>query len=314
MANDTLPVIQPNRLTMAKYEFTRYEKLVYYRVILQLQDKMGQPDLWGANVEFSVPVKDIDPDRNYRLINKAFKDLRLKDFTIEDPVNDYYFTGGLINWGEIKNGIATISVAQKVLEPIWDTLKGGWTAYSLTVAFSFKSNYAMRFYEYCSRWKDTGHWHTTPDALRDYLKLWDKKSYDNYRNLRVKVIEVARKELEELYDKGQSDVKFTYEEKREGRGRAGSVVGLHFTIFWSKKGEKKLEQAPSKPEDYYYLLNFLKNHFQTDQKYQERVINYADSNRFLKNFAEIVDIAEKKDNPPAYFRTAVKNEFPNFKM
>ncbi len=307
-------VIQPNRITMAKYEFSRYEKLVYYQMILQLQDKMGQPDLWGANIEFSIPVSQIDPDRNYRLIRNAFDALRRKDFTIDDPKNDYYFNGGLLNWGEVKGGIATISIAQKVLEPIWDILKGGYTAYSVTVAFSLKSNYSMRFYEYCSRFKDTGHFHTTPDALRDMLRILDVKSYNNYGELKRRVIDVAQKELEELYDKGQCDVKFTYTEKRVGKGRGGEVVGLDFTIFWSKKGEEKNKQLPSKPEDYYFLLNFLKNHFTTDEKYKEKIINYADSNRFLKQFAEIVEIAEKKDNPPAYFRTAVKNEFPNFKL
>ena len=313
MEKKNLPVRQPNRITMAKYEFSRYEKLIYYQIILQLKGKMGQPDLWGSNVDFSVPVNEIDPERNYRLINKAFEALRRKSFNIEDQKNGYYFNGGLINWGEIKNGIATISIAQKVVEPLFDIAQG-YTAYSATVALSLKSNYSMRFYEYCSRFKDTGHWHTTPDALREMLNIWDKKAYDNYRNIKKYIIEVAKKELEELYDNGQCDIKFTYTEKREGRGRGGTVTELVFKIFWNKKGDRKLEKAPSKSEDFYYLLNFLKNYFTTDEKYREAVLNYADSCGFLQHFAEIVEIAEKKKNPPAYFRTAVKNEFPNLKI
>jgi len=311
MEENNNTAIQPNRLTMAKYEFSRYEKLIYYQVILQLKSKMGQPELWGENIQFIVPVEEIDKDRNYNLIRKAFASLRRKDFTIEDKKNNYYFDGGLINWGKIKDGLATISIADEVVKPLFDITQG-YTAYSATVVLTLKSNYAMRFYEYCSRFKDTGHWHTTLEALRVMLKCEDK--YPVYNDFRLRTIEVARRELEQLYDNGQSDIKFTYTEKREGRGRGGTVVGLSFTIFWSKKGGRKLDPAPSKPEDYYFLLNFLKNHFPTDKKYQEKILNYADSNQFLKHFANIVEIAEKKGNPPAYFRTAIKNEFPNFKI
>lgn len=305
-------IIQPNPVTMARYQYNVFEKRIMYQIIAQLQREMrGETkidvSLFGDRY-FKIPYKLVDPEqKSYAKVKAAVESLRKKDLTITHD-KDHWFAGGLVNWGHLKEGVLTLSLPPSIA-PFLLELATGFTAYSSVVVMALQSTYSMRFYEWLSRFRDTGKWYTTPDDLREMLNLSDHKTYQYYARLKEHIIDVAQKELQDLYNEGQSDIYFTYEEKRKGRGRGGQVYELIFTIFWAEKG--KLADT-AKTEDYYYVAHFLKTHFQAktndSKQYTEKVLAKIIEMDATRRAAEIAEKAKAKENPAAYFRAVIKQE------
>ncbi|MFK4064179.1 replication initiation protein, partial [Brucella anthropi] len=84
---------------------------------------------------------------------------------------------------------------------------------------SLSSFYAVRLYELMSQFLKLGERSCTLDQLRQMLDLGDK--YQDVKNLRVRVIDPALKELN-----ANTDLAVTAEPMRKGR----KIVGFSFTI------------------------------------------------------------------------------------
>lgn len=68
-----------------------------------------------------------------------------------------------------------------------------------------------------------------------YSKIEDKKSYQNVKNKRD-ILEVAQKELETVFNEGQSDLYFTYRIKdKDGR----KILSYWFDIHTRQTEEQK---------------------------------------------------------------------------
>ena len=80
-------------------------------------------------------------------------------------------------------------------------------------------------YELCQKWQGTDGFRITVDDLRKSFMLEEK--YDRYALLNERVLQVAKRELKELYDLGQCDVYFEFTEERNGR----KVETLRFKLF-----------------------------------------------------------------------------------
>ncbi len=305
-------IIQPNRVTMARYDYSKYEKRIMYRIIALIQSQMrGEIELdvsTFGDQYFVIPIENVDPEKkNHRLIRNALQSLQDKKISIDYDEFGDGFEGRMINWGELKAGQLIISVPHAIGKPLLEIAKG-FTAYSIVVVMALKSSYSMRFYEWCSRFKDTGIWFTSPDKLREMLGIEDMKGYTTYARLKDKIIDVAQKELQILYQNGESDIYFTYKEKRSGKGRGGQVKELIFTIYWTKKATIN----EIKPDDYYVVSNFLLAYFNADTRdiklYKETVLRRILENNFAEKAAKIIEIAKTKNSPAAYFRTALEQE------
>ena len=90
---------------------------------------------------------------------------------------------------------------------------------------SLKSKWSQRMYELCQKWQGTDGFRMSVDDLRKSFVLEDK--YPRYALLNERVLQVAKRELKELYDIGQCDVYFEFTEERNGR----SVETLRFKLF-----------------------------------------------------------------------------------
>lgn len=308
----TKSLIQPNPITAARYQFNIYEKRVMYHLIAQLQREMrGEIDIPRSIFDdryFDIPYSLIDSDqKNYKKVRDSLEEMRRKSFQIIRKENSW--TGfGFINWFDLREGIIKISLPPLIAPALLD-ISEGFTAFGAMIAATLQSVYSMRFYEWCCQFKDTGKWHTTPDEIRARLGLEDHKSYENYANLKAKVIDVAMKELHGLYEQGLSDVRFEVTETRAGRGRGGSVTKMVFTIYWKKKNEVI---DAERNEDYLVVAHFLAQYYNAntaDQKlFKDTVLRRClDENR-LEMAAKLVMIAKTKNNPAAYFRTALRDQ------
>ncbi len=222
-------IAQDNRLTTSRYELTLIEKRIFYYIIKEVRNKYttGQRDLFDdliLNIKVSDLCKEVNQEDNKKETRKALEKFRSRNFTYANEIEDDWLTCGFINYAHIKKGIAEIQVSHKLM-PFLVELSSQYTAYSLHVAMSLKSKWSQRMYELCQKWQGTDGFRISVDELRKSFMLEEK--YDRYALLNERVLQVAKRELKELYDLGQCDVYFEFTEERSGR----KVETLRFKLF-----------------------------------------------------------------------------------
>jgi len=232
---------QDNRITTARYELSTIEKRVMYVIIRQIRKQFvlqenGQRDLFNdliVKMKSSEILRDMN-ETNPSRVKKALKSLRLRSFEYdnglpEDHPDHHWFEVGFINYGEWeKGGYIEVQVSKKIL-PFFVELTRNFTEYSLVVAISLKSKWSQRLYELCSKWSSAGGFRMDIKELRELFNLNDK--YGKYGAFKKFVLDVAHKELKELYKKGECDLYFEYSEHKEGR----SVEQLRFKVISNKE-------------------------------------------------------------------------------
>ena len=223
-------IAQDNRLTSSRYELTLIEKRIFYYIIKEVRNNYttGQRDLFDdliLNIKVSDLCKEVNQEDNKKETRKALEKFRSRNFTYTNEIEeDDWLTCGFINYAHIKKGIAEIQVSHKLM-PFLVELSSQYTAYSLHVAMSLKSKWSQRMYELCQKWQGTDGFRISVDDLRQSFMLEEK--YDRYALLNERVLQVAKRELKELYDLGQCDVYFEFTEERKGR----TVEMLRFKLF-----------------------------------------------------------------------------------
>lgn len=225
-----ITIAQDNRLTTSRYELSLIEKRVFYFIIKEVRSKYntGQRDLFDdliLKINIADLSKEVNQEDNRKETRKALVSLRKRDFEYENPEDDDdWLVCGFIDWARIKKGVAEIQVS-RVLMPFLVELSGQFTPYSLNVAMSLKSKWSQRMYELCQKWQGTDGFRISIEDLRKSFVLEDK--YNRYALLNQYVLQVAKRELKELYDIGQCDVYFEFSEERNGR----TVEMLRFKLF-----------------------------------------------------------------------------------
>jgi plasmid replication initiation protein len=142
---------------------------------------------------------------------------------------------GIINKARhLKNkGTWEITVDREMVGQFVELAKN-YTEYSLTVAMSLRSEYSQRLYEYCSQFRSSGGFRMKLQDMKEKMRL--VKKYDRYASFKKYVIDVAHKELKELYKDGQCDLYFEYSEEKNGR----SVETLRFKVVSRESPETKM--------------------------------------------------------------------------
>lgn len=262
-----LKLYQDNRITTARYELSTIEKRVMYVVIRQIRKQFvlqdnGQRDLFDdlvVKMNAETLLKEMQ-EKNPSRVKSALKSLRLRSFEWdnglpEDHPDHEWFEVGFINYGDWeKGGDVEVQVSKKIL-PFFVELTRNFTEFSLVVAIGLKSKWSQRLYELCSKWKSAGGFKIELKELREMFLL-DKK-YPRYASFKKFVLDVAHKELKDLYKKGECDLYFEFSEIKRGR----SVESLSFKVI---SNNDKVELSP---EDLDYLVRTqLHEMFDTKKK------------------------------------------------
>lgn len=132
------------------------------------------------------------------------------------------------------NIVARVIFSQEIL-PLLSDLKASFTQFLLSDVAEFGSIYSFRIYQFIMKYKDFGKAKINLDDLRYMLLLMDK--YPATKDLRVNVLEVATKEINE-----KSPYKISYEMLKKGR----KFVAVEFTF---KPKVKKAKEKPKTQED-----------------------------------------------------------------
>lgn len=304
-----LSIRQPNAITNARYDYTKIEKNVIYHAIVALQEQMNtgitDTDLFDKHLCLSIPynkLKAFDTSDNLsRNLKAAVRSLRKKDYDISSASG--WIETGFIVYAEYREGKSLYLEISKALVPALFNVTRNFTAYNAVVALTLQSKYAQRFYEWCCRWRDTGWFEFTPDELNDILKTKMATSA-----LKERVISPSQKELENLFNLTQSDVYFTFEEERSGRGRGGSVKKWRFHVK-NRLNHDNAKDATS--EEFLYLMDFLKKAWPGNINLINSASTQILTSKCVKKVADRFDKIEirKIDNLGGYIRNLLVNEY-----
>lgn len=271
-----ITIAQDNRLTSARYELSLIEKRVFYYII-----KTVRTNYIGGTVQrdlFNDMLLDINiPDltkvvkhgvgadvakienKDKKEVRTALIALRKRSFEWNNGLpfehEDYEdLEVGFIDWSKIKKkGVVQIQISKELM-PFLVELSSQFTPYSLNVAMSLKSKWSQRMYELCQKWQGTDGFRISVEELRESFVLEGK--YSRYALLNERVLQVAKRELKELYDAGQCDVYFEFSEERNGR----TVETLRFKLF-----RKNSMNVKSTNDMLLELIPVFRNLFNTDK-------------------------------------------------
>jgi len=216
-------VVKANELIMGQLDWTLWEYRVFISHVAQIRK---EDTSLGAQVVYLRDLKRIVESRSNNDWERG-KDIanRLTDKKIQIEITK----------GNGQRSYAAINVYSSCvyeeeqgafvgrfteeMKPFLLQLKKRFTMYYKRHALALSSIYAVRFYEIIKRYEFKGEFELTVDEIRTIFNLHDK--YRRFSNLKRRVIEKARKEINKT-----ADVTFDYEVIREGQ----SPVAVRFAI------------------------------------------------------------------------------------
>ena len=170
-----------------------------------------------------------------------------------------------------------VEVSKEILPYLVDLSRKYFTTYNLCVAISLRHVSSQRFYELCNQYKNKAgqRFFLNVDELRQMLLIVDK--YESDYKMRVKVFDVAQKELKELYDKGECDLWFEYEPDE------GSKVGKKYNRYWftihtNESEKKQAESIKQTQQQALYIYKVALSVFKRDKKFCQRIYTYMNMN------------------------------------
>ena len=230
-------LVQSNTITQARYEFTKIEKRIIYRIIKEIRKQYVTGELQSNlfnELVVCLTFKDLqEVSENTQLVYKSIRTLKTRSYEFDN--DEEWLILGIINKARhIKTkGTWEITVDREMVAQFVELAKN-YTEYILTVAMSLRSEYSQRLYEYCSQFRSSGGFRMKVQDMKEKMRL--VKKYDRYAGFKKYVLDVALKELKELYKQGQCDLYFEYSEEKNGR----SVETLRFKIISRESPETKM--------------------------------------------------------------------------
>lgn len=233
MANDLKGsmYVKDNRLIQAFYDLTINE----HRVLLGVMSQLAKKEEIDPTKYYPVTFKDIcdstlSNSNNSKIqLLKAVKKLKKREVTFINDCNDVINTSWIQAIKYHKKNKMTIGVSilfSLEVIPYISNLTSNFTMIKYEDAALFNSAYALRFYELFMQWGSTGYREIEISHLRKMMMIEDK--YPDVKNLRVRVIEPAIKQINE---KTNLDVKFQ-------NIKSGAKI-THFCFRFTKKEKTK---------------------------------------------------------------------------
>lgn len=314
-------VVQSNQITLAKYSLNLVEKRMLYIIIDKVRKKFvekkedteTQVDLFG-NMTIQFKPSDLKELDNITRMYTLLSDFKSKSIQIN--TDDIWITVGLVNYvkHKKKENIIEIEVS-KELVPHLVELSEKFTAYSFTVAISFKSIYTQRFYELCQMWRSSGYFFYTLDELREILD--SENTYKLYADFRRNVLDKAQKELYESFisnEAPKAEIFFKYGVKSKKGVKKNQVNEIEFFIYDTDNDLFGNWQIP----DYKYNIRILiAPYIKNDAKYVSRVLDSITSLeiankmyvRLLDKKKYYVESQKTEMEIAKIFRTILKEDF-----
>jgi plasmid replication initiation protein len=225
--NNTFTVKQHNAITEARYEMTALQKDIMYMLLPQLKEDNVTQTKYKISFRSLITVKKVSINKEE--IRQAAKGLMSSVLTLYDEIQKKFLTIAILSSADY--GVGTdkdnlIVEFDPELYPFLFDVKSSFTTFILQNALRLKSKYSKRIYEMLCQFKSTGIFRISVQELKERLGLIDPKtgkenSYRDFSLFAAKVLEVAKKEINE-----HTDISFEYITRRTGR----KITKLEFVI------------------------------------------------------------------------------------
>ena len=221
-------LIQRNRFELSLME----QKTVAYICSMIKPIDSGFQSEYEFKIRDYCKICDIDYDngKNYQDVKATLKKLRDKSMWLTLPDGSETVVGWLDRvTTNKKSGLAHIRIDDRLIPYLFD-LKQQFTQYQLYNILGMKSAFSVRIYELM---KSYSFRHTIIfelNELKELLMVEHVKSYVNYKDFRVKVLEKAQTEINEL-----TDINIEFEPIKTGR----KVTSIKFIIEEKFKNSRK---------------------------------------------------------------------------
>ncbi|HEZ8363910.1 TPA: RepB family plasmid replication initiator protein [Neisseria gonorrhoeae] len=280
MTND-LTVHKANNFVQASYSMTLDEMRILALTLGVFNPK--NPSKCGFDftvADFCKSFPDVNPDIAYTQVRNAVLKISKRWVTLVD--NEHELTEvALIHKRSYfkKEGRFYIEFHDELI-PYISELHDNYTKYKLINIGALGSTHAIRLYELCSQYRDTGWRQTSVEDIKSWLSISDK--YPLFKDFKKRVLTPSINEIN-----AKSDLLVDVEPIKRGR----TIVALKFTIK-SKKSAVKIEQKrPAFPHKNKYG-KFVKLDTQNPKMSNAEYGNYArDCLKILEDFySDLADV------------------------
>lgn len=265
-------LVQSNKITRARCEFSVIERRIIYCIIRSLQDAHKKDNRSFMNeagqyrdVTLSIDLKSLAICGD-KLPNVKEAAMRLKDRSVEIDRDGIWTYVSLFNYIQYnpETQVFRLQISQMIL-PEYIDLVANFTMYDFAIALHLKSIFSQRFYELCNQHRSMGRFTISVDEIRRMFGIEDK--YKRTADINKHVILRAQTEIMELHNTGLCDIYFTYSpSKKNGK----EIVEYLFEIH--TKMSDSLESFNTKEACLSYIRQMLDSYSGNDRKYTNRVI------------------------------------------
>lgn len=256
-------VSQDNKLIFSKYDMTALEQ----KLLLILISTIKKTDKEAPSSLFRVvdlaKLLNVIPEMLYRDLPKICKKIMSRVIEIQAD-NGNWEMFNIISYAHYtaRQGIIQLDIHEKA-EPYLLELKECFASYQLKNIINLSSKYSIRIFQLANANKYQREFIMSIEDFKDMLKLV-QKSYKEFSNIRIKVLNPAIKEINE-----KTSLKVNYEPIRTGR----RVSGLRFTVEKNDKvkeddnmlNPKSFNNFKGRDYDYSKLEGYLLGHEEYDE-------------------------------------------------
>ena len=232
-------VVKRNDLIQrSRYQLSTQEQKIILYLISKIKPDDDELKLYEFKIKDFCEVCGMDErsGKNYVTLKNTIKNLTDKSVWI--TLDDGRET--VARWIErpyIDRKSGTIQIKlDEFMKPYLLELQKHFTVYNLYFTLGMKSKYSLRIYEILKSFQNMGQCEFEIERLKDILFA---EKYARYQDFRVKVLEVALREINDY-----SDISVKYELKKQGRKFDKIKFSIHLKTDLDQRMEtfKKIEK------------------------------------------------------------------------
>lgn len=231
-------VVQANTLIEGKQALSLNACKLLRLAIMQIKKTDTKLQAYFISVKDLATLLSVDSSNLYRNADALAEEIMTSKFSIHDDEKQNFFTINLVSYCKYDRKSGFTIKLNDDLKAYTLELTGMFTRYHIEEILDFKSTYSIRFYELiCESIGKNGYYVVPKEGITVNLPLKELRTacniedkFDNYSQLKEKVIDKAIKEVNE-----KTGYLLTYTPKKTGKKITHLEINIARNFFPPKK-------------------------------------------------------------------------------